>query len=206
MSAMPAGSRAEAQRERILAAAHKCFAERGFHAASMASIAETADMSPGLIYRYFGGKSEIIQGIVKQQLALMAADLEARRGQLTDLPGLLLESYGQCADARGEKVGLEPALVLEIAAEASRDPLIAEAMQELDRTLQTRIQRWLATPVAEGGMGVAKAEVPARALALRLVIDGLKMRQAHEPDLDRDVLRQALRIAVEGAMGVGAGG
>ena len=206
MSAIPAGSRAEAQRERILAAAHKCFAERGFHAASMASIAETADMSPGLIYRYFGGKSEIIQGIVKQQLALMAADLEARRGQLTDLPGLLLESYGQCADARGEKVGLEPALVLEIAAEASRDPLIAEAMQELDRTLQTRIQRWLATPVAEGGVGVAKAEVPARALALRLVIDGLKMRQAHEPDLDRDVLRQALRIAVDGAMGVGASG
>ena len=206
MSAIPAGSRAEAQRERILAAAHKCFAERGFHAASMASIAETADMSPGLIYRYFGGKSEIIQGIVKQQLALMAADLEARRGQLTDLPGLLLESYGQCADSRGEKIGLEPALVLEIAAEASRDPLIAEAMQELDRTLQTRIQRWLATPVAEGGVGVAKAEVPARALALRLVIDGLKMRQAHEPDLDRDVLRQALRIAVDGAMGVGAGG
>ena len=206
MSAMPAGSRAEAQRERILAAAHKCFAERGFHAASMASIAETAEMSPGLIYRYFGGKSEIIQGIVKQQLALMAADLEARRGQLTDLPGLLLESYGQCADARGEKVGLEPALVLEIAAEASRDPLIAEAMQELDRTLQTRIQRWLATPVAEGGVGVAKAEVPARALALRLVIDGLKMRQAHEPDLDREVLRQALRIAVDGAMGVGASG
>lgn len=206
MSAMPTGSRAEAQRERILAAAHKCFAERGFHATSMASIAETAEMSPGLIYRYFGGKSEIIQGIVKQQLALMAADLEARRGQLTDLPGLLLESYGQCADARGEAVGLEPGLVLEIAAEASRDPLIAEAMQELDRTLQTRIQRWLATPVSEGGVGVPKEEVPARALALRLVIDGLKMRQAHEPEPDLDLLRQALRIAVDGAMGVGAGG
>ena len=206
MSAMPTGSRAEAQRERILAAAHKCFAERGFHGASMASIAETAQMSPGLIYRYFGGKSEIIQGIVKQQLALKAADLEARRGQLTDLPGLLLESYGQCADARGEAVGLEPGLVLEIAAEASRDPLIAEAMQELDRTLQTRIQRWLATPVSEGGVGVPKEEVPARALALRLVIDGLKMRQAHEPEPDLDLLRQALRIAVDGAMGVGAGG
>ena len=207
MSAAPANAgRAQAQRERILEAAHKCFGERGFHAASMASIADTAGMSPGLIYRYFAGKSEIIQGIVKQQLALMAADLEARRGQLTDLPGLLLESYGQCADARGEAVGLEPGLVLEIAAEASRDPLIAEAMQELDRTLQTRIQRWLATPVAEGGMGVAKAEVPARALALRLVIDGLKMRQAYEPDLDRDVLRQALRLAVVGALGVGARG
>jgi len=203
---MSAGPRADAQRRRILAAAQMCFAERGFHAASMASIAETAEMSPGLIYRYFAGKAEIIQGIVKQQLALMAADLEARRGQLTDLPGLLLESYGQCADARGEKVGLEPGLVLEIAAEASRDPLIAEAMQELDRTLQTRIQRWLATPVSEGGVGVPKEEVPARALALRLVIDGLKMRQAHEPEPDLDLLRQALRIAVDGAMGGWGGG
>ena len=68
MSAMPTGSRAEAQRERILAAAHKCFAERGFHAASMASIAETAEMSPGLIYRYFAGKAEITQGTVNDTI------------------------------------------------------------------------------------------------------------------------------------------
>ena len=65
---------------------------------------------------------------------------------------------------------------------------------------------WLARPVAEGGVGVPPAEVPARALALRLVIDGLQMRQAHEPDIDREVLRQALRIALDGAMGIGASG
>lgn len=37
--------RAEVQRERILCAAQKCFIEHGFHAASMANIAETAQMS-----------------------------------------------------------------------------------------------------------------------------------------------------------------
>ena len=43
-------SRADAQRDRILCAALKCFIEHGFHAASMASIADTAQMSAGLMY------------------------------------------------------------------------------------------------------------------------------------------------------------
>lgn len=51
--------RAEKQRQRILAAARRCFVERGFHAASMATIADTAEMSQGLIYRYFESKNAI---------------------------------------------------------------------------------------------------------------------------------------------------
>ena len=201
MSAAPANAgRAQAQRERILEAAHKCFGERGFHAASMASIADTAGMSPGLIYRYFAGKSEIIQGIVHQQLALMAADMEARRGQATDLAELLMDSYEQTS-ACSDKLGLDPGLVMVISAEAGRDPVIAEAMRELDHTLQSRIEDWLAMPVADGGGGIPAHEVPARALALRLVIDGLKMRQARDPGLDRATLRQALRILVDGSVG-----
>ena len=34
------------QRERILEAATRCFIQHGFHAASMATISETAEMSP----------------------------------------------------------------------------------------------------------------------------------------------------------------
>src|SRR5690606_36229393 len=45
--------RALAQRERVLCAAEQCFLRRVFHAASIADIAATAEMSAGLIYRYF---------------------------------------------------------------------------------------------------------------------------------------------------------
>ena len=68
MAAVPGESRsrrAEAQRNRILNAAQRCFAERGFHGASMAAIADTAQMSAGLIYRYFDNKSALIHGIVE---------------------------------------------------------------------------------------------------------------------------------------------
>ncbi|MGL6222787.1 MAG: TetR/AcrR family transcriptional regulator, partial [Steroidobacteraceae bacterium] len=61
-------SRAEAQRDRILCAALKCFIDHGFHAASMASIAETAQMSAGLMYRYFENKNSIVLGIIARQL------------------------------------------------------------------------------------------------------------------------------------------
>ena len=72
--------RACAQRERILDAAQKCFVSHGFHAAGMALIAETANMSPGLIYRYFDSKSTIILAIIERQgkgLPLKLARLRA---------------------------------------------------------------------------------------------------------------------------------
>ena len=74
-----AQERAELQRGRILDAAQKCFIEHGFHAASMASIADTAGMSAGLIYRYFENKSAIILAIVQRQLELLRDDIKLHR-------------------------------------------------------------------------------------------------------------------------------
>ena len=68
--AATASGKADLQRDRILHAAQCCFIEHGFHAASMASIAATAEMSAGLIYRYFASKNEIIVAIIDRQLAL----------------------------------------------------------------------------------------------------------------------------------------
>ena len=42
-------AKADRQRQRILDAAEKCFIESGFHAATMAHIATTAGISPGLM-------------------------------------------------------------------------------------------------------------------------------------------------------------
>jgi AcrR family transcriptional regulator len=86
------GARAEAQRERILASAKQCFIERGFHAATMATIAEAAGMSPGLVYRYVENKSAIVRAIIEEQLAKIRADIATRRsrrrsGHRTGRPG-----------------------------------------------------------------------------------------------------------------------
>ena len=62
--------RSRQQRDRILQAAQQCFIKDGFHAASMANIADTAGMSAGLIYRYFASKSDIILAIIGEELGL----------------------------------------------------------------------------------------------------------------------------------------
>ncbi|NMM78326.1 hypothetical protein B2J88_48645 [Rhodococcus sp. SRB_17] len=67
-AALRSADQGAAFRKRILAAAKKCFVEYGFYTASMASIAETAEMSAGLIYRYFESKDAIILAIIEQQL------------------------------------------------------------------------------------------------------------------------------------------
>ena len=77
--------RAEVQRERILCAAQKCFIEHGFHAASMANIAAAAQMSAGLMYRYFENKSAIVRAIeiacsiIAGEYPLMIRAISSRR-------------------------------------------------------------------------------------------------------------------------------
>ncbi|MGB7480675.1 MAG: TetR/AcrR family transcriptional regulator, partial [Burkholderiaceae bacterium] len=92
MTPTPAEARAQAQRQRILAAAEKCFIERGFHAASIANIADTAQMSPGLIYRYFSSKSEIILAIIELQLQLAREEMRQQDAR-ADLARQIAESF-----------------------------------------------------------------------------------------------------------------
>lgn len=81
--------RDELRRSEIAAAARLCVVRHGFHAASMAQIAEQAKMSVGQIYRYFPNKEaivyDIVERIVSQRLAWIASS--ARQ---TDLAGFWL--------------------------------------------------------------------------------------------------------------------
>jgi AcrR family transcriptional regulator len=64
-----------AQREKILEAARKVFAQKGL-AATMEDVAVEAGVSHGLAYRYFSGKEVIIHALVEQALQGPAADLQ----------------------------------------------------------------------------------------------------------------------------------
>ena len=184
-----AEARAEAQRERILSAAQQCFVEHGFHAASMASIAETAEMSAGLIYRYFENKNAIILAIVERQLELLRNDIQLNRQ--VDLPAELADNYGRSRISDGR--GMNAALLLEMSAEATRDPQIAAALDHYDDTLRTAIVDWLVRSKRDGGHGLPAEAAPARALILQCLFEGLKLRETREPQLDRALLTAALQ-------------
>ena len=183
-----AQERAEIQRHRILDAAQQCFIAHGFHAASIASIAETAGMSAGLIYRYFENKNALILAIVDRQLQLLREDIRLNRR--IDLAAEIAQNYGRsCAS---EAKGMNSALLLEMSAEATRDPQIATALDRYDAAIRAALVDWLTRDRQAGGHGVRAADAPGRALLLQCLFEGLKLRETREPDLDRTLLSSAL--------------
>ena len=69
-------ARASAQRERILDAALTCFAREGFHAATMQDIVTECGLSPGAIYGYFKGKTEVVTAIASERHAMERRRME----------------------------------------------------------------------------------------------------------------------------------
>lgn len=188
-----AEARTRAQRERILNAAQQCFVDEGFHVASMASISATAGMSPGLIYRYFRGKNEIIVAIIERQLGLLRKEIAMLDGQV-DLASKLTERYGNCS--AGQTPGLSPALVLEMSAAATRDPEIAAAVAAFDTAIRTDITDWFHRAHADKTRRLTARAATIRALMLQCLIDGLKVRQTREPEIDRKLLKAALNEVI----------
>ncbi|MEX2122929.1 MAG: TetR/AcrR family transcriptional regulator [Woeseia sp.] len=188
-----AEARTQAQKDRILAAARTCFVKSGFHAASMATIAETAGMSPGLIYRYFENKNAIILAIIEHQLEVA----RNRIGQMhasEDLASGIVRSFGE--RERCDEKSMSAALFLEMSAEATRDPQIAAALSRFDATIRSEVASWLRRSREDGGYGLPDDITPARALMLVCLIEGLNVREAREPALDKALLKQALSETV----------
>ena len=111
--------RASAQRERILDAALTCFAREGFHAATMQDIVAESGLSPGAIYGYFKGKTEVVMAIAterhamerqRMREALAAADLDTSLVRLIEgfVLGLRDPQEKTMAPARGAAMGREP--------------------------------------------------------------------------------------------------
>lgn len=186
--------RAEAQRDRILDAAKKCFIEHGFHAAGMALISETAGMSAGLIYRYFPSKNAIILAIIQQQVEESRLTIRGLYGA-PDFAVAAFEAFTKWRDANAEI--MNAALFLEMSAEASRDPELALALKASDVALRSEVSKWLATDIEQGGEGLAAEVAKVRALTLQCFMEGLAIRALREPDLDEKTLKGSLRQFVD---------
>lgn len=184
-----AEARAQAQRERILVAAQKCFVLHGFHAASMANIAETAGMSAGLIYRYFKAKNDIILAIIERQLEEARADI-AKLHANSDVVEGIAEVFRQW---KANDPGItNAALFLELTAQATRDAEIAAATHASDRVLRADLVAWFARSSEQGGMGVPESEVEMRVLIVQSLIEGLAIRSIAQPELSVVEVKAAL--------------
>jgi AcrR family transcriptional regulator len=191
-------ARAAKQRERILDAAERCFSEHGFHAASMAHIAQTADMSAGLIYRYFASKAAIVRAIIERHLE---SEHHKRIGQLDSAEAIsraLLDTV-ECWRRRDDPK-FNAVLMLELTAESTRDPEIARAVRAKDRVTGDSVADAVRRTARGRGAKLSAAAARSRAVVLQCLVEGLAMRVVRDPKLKRATLKPALEAVIHALM------
>ncbi len=79
----PAKRRSAKKQQEILAAAHDLIKEKGIEGLTMRSLAEKMDYSAAALYKYYGNKEDILEGLRQQGWALLRAmNADAVQAQL----------------------------------------------------------------------------------------------------------------------------
>jgi len=116
------------RRAQILDAALVCFAQRGFHQTSMHDISAEAGISVGLIYRYFANKEAVISAMADRHKSEIQDVLERARQAPTLLESLEILFTAHCCENSPKVVS---AFVVDLYAEASRNPQIANLVRDV---------------------------------------------------------------------------
>ncbi len=74
------------KRERILRAAIKVFARKGFYAARVSEIAKAAGVADGTIYLYFDNKDDVLVSIFEDRIVKLIATLKNELAAAADVP------------------------------------------------------------------------------------------------------------------------
>src|SRR5216117_2581927 len=115
-------------RSQILDAALVCFAKRGFHQTSMHDISAEAGISVGLIYRYFENKDAVISAMADRHKKEIQEILKRAQQAPTLLESLEILFTAHCCENEPK---LLSAFVVDLYAEASRNPQIADLVRDV---------------------------------------------------------------------------
>ena len=119
------------RRTQILEAALICFARRGFHQTSMHDISGEAGISVGLIYRYFENKEAVISAMADRHKKEIGEVLKRARQAPTLLESLEILFTAHCCEDAPQLVS---AFVVDLYAEASRNPQVADLVRDVLET------------------------------------------------------------------------
>src|SRR5215467_9974931 len=129
------------RRSQILDAALVCFAKRGFHQASMHDISAEAGISVGLIYRYFENKEAVISAMADRHKHEISEVLERARQAPTLLESLEILFTAHCCENEPRVIS---AFVVDLYAEASRNPHVANLVRDVLETAMNGVKDLIA--------------------------------------------------------------
>jgi AcrR family transcriptional regulator len=183
--------RHEERRSEILAAAERCFARSGFHAATIAQICAEACISPGHLYHYYPNKEAIVAAIIDAGLQHVSARIDVIM-DAPDAVGSLVAEFERLRLGLGKS---NPGVVLDIFAEASRNPAIARLLRKHSVEMRTQTAALLRKGQARGQVDPTLNPDVAAAVLISL-IDATKTLAIREPRLDAEETARTLKALV----------
>src|SRR2546423_11257773 len=129
------------RRSQILEAGLVCFAKRGFHQTSMHDISGEAGISVGLIYRYFENKEAVISAMAARHKEEIQQMLERAQQAPTLLESLEILFTAHCCENEPRVIS---AFVVDLYAEASRNPQMADLVRDVLQTAMDGVTELIA--------------------------------------------------------------
>jgi TetR/AcrR family transcriptional repressor of uid operon len=174
----------------ILDAAVACFAKRGFHQASMHDISAEAGISVGLIYRYFQNKEAVISAMADRHKREIQEILERARQASGLLESLEVLFTAHCGEAEPQVVS---AFVVDLFAEAGRNPHVAELVRDVCETSMKGVTDLIAQSPEAKTTNLTPREMAELIFAVN---DGMLMRNVLKIGLNHQERReQQLKVA-----------
>jgi TetR/AcrR family transcriptional repressor of uid operon len=187
------------RRAQILDAALVCFAKRGFHQTSMHDIAAEAGISVGLIYRYFENKEAVISAMADQHKKEISEVLQRARQAPTLLESVEILFTAHCCENEPRVIS---AFVVDLYAEASRNPRVADLVRDVLHTAMDGLTDLIArAPEAQAAAhGLSPTELAeliyavARGMLMLDVLRPQQMTAAERRERQLEVTRRLWRL------------
>lgn len=192
------------RREQILRAAMVCFGKRGFHQTTMHHLSEEADISVGLIYRYFESKEAVIAAMAQEHIKDLQELLERARSAATLLDSLEILLTAHCCENAPQ---IHAAFVVDLFAEAGRNPTIANLVRDVLETGLAGLTKVIARApeMRDAAHGLKPREIAelifatARGSMMRDVLDHSHMPAGARRERQLKVVRQVWRLLFDHA-------
>src|SRR5438105_8007287 len=167
------------RRTQILDAALVCFAKRGFHPASMHDISAEAGISVGLIYRYFENKDAVISAMADRHKKEISEVLERARQAPSLLESLEILFTAHCCENEPRVIS---AFVVDLYAEASRNPHVADLVRDVLQTAMNGVTDLIArAPEGQNtGNNLKPGDLPGQIFAVARGMLMLDVLRPHE--------------------------
>lgn len=170
------------RRDDIAAAAMRCFARDGFSSTSMADIIREAGSSAGSVYSNFENKSELVRYAASSALHDLIAGVTAELPLERTPARVLLHLLRASADRPHAQT------LLQIWAEAPRDPVLADVAQQSTLELHALVEALLMPWRRKHASISAPPEADALADAILTALQGFLVRLTIDRDADPEVL------------------